>query len=401
MRAELRRFGAYLGQVITTAGRSRPALLVALGVDNFGTGLFAPLVVVYAHVGIGLDLATAGTLLTVGSLLGLSVPPLAGKLVDRFGAKAVVVIAQLVQAAGASVLLLAHDGVGALVAAALLAGGLQLFFGSLFTLVLDVGGSGSAERSFALVGVVRGVPFGIGTLLGAVVLETGAFRTAIAVDIATYLACALLLATLVTTAPPERTDGGGYRAVLRDRSFLLLVTVHMLIALALDVFVVGAAVYLTEVLAGPAWAPGVSMTLNTLLSLAAALAVVRLVKPLRRTTALAFSGLCTLVWALAVSATPLFPTAVQPWFFLLLAMLLTLGNLIMAPVGFAIVESLAPPPLRGRYLALAQYSFTVAQLLAPAVVGLFPVAIWLPWAVVAGAAALGTAGALLLRRTVQ
>jgi hypothetical protein len=35
-------------------------------------------------------------------------------------------------------------------------------------------------------------------------------------------------------------------------------------------------------------------------------------------------------------------------------------------------------------MATFQYAFTTAQALAPAVVGLFAVAAWLPWAVIAG-----------------
>jgi hypothetical protein len=41
--------------------RNRLALLTALGVDNFGSGLFLPLALLYATRVVGLPLATAGT----------------------------------------------------------------------------------------------------------------------------------------------------------------------------------------------------------------------------------------------------------------------------------------------------------------------------------------------------
>lgn len=388
----------YRAGVITTPRRSRFAMLVALGVDNFGSGLFAPLTIMYVHSVIGLDIGTAGALLTVGALLGLAVPPLAGRLVDRFGARTVVIAAQLVQAAGAATFLVAGDAVGVLVAAALLGGGLQLFFCSLFTLILDVPVDGPVERQFALVGVVRGVPFGVGTLLGSVVLATGAFQVALLVNVATFLCCAALLATLVHTTRTPRQATGGYREVLRDRPYLSLLAINGLLALGIDVFLVGAAVYMVNVLQGPSWSPGVAITLNTVLGLVAAMAVVRLVRPLRRTTSLALSGLCTLAWAGAVCLTPLWAAGVQPWYFVVIATLLMLGNLIQAPVGIALVQAVAPAELRARYLALSQYSFTAAQLLAPGVVGLFALSPSAPWAVVAAAAALGAAAALRLRR---
>ena len=48
----------------------------------------------------------------------------------------------------------------------------------------------------------------------------------------------------------------------------------------------------------------------------------------------------------------------------------------------ALAEAAAPAAVRGRYLAAFQYSFTVPGVLAPAVVALFSVAVWLPWLVV-------------------
>lgn len=49
----------------------------------------------------------------------------------------------------------------------------------------------------------------------------------------------------------------------------------------------------------------------------------------------------------------------------------------------ALAEAAAPPHARARYLAAFQYAFTIAGVLAPVVVALFSVAIWLPWLVVA------------------
>ena len=54
----------------------------------------------------------------------------------------------------------------------------------------------------------------------------------------------------------------------------------------------------------------------------------------------------------------------------------------------ALAEATAPAGARGRYLAAFQYSFTVPGVMAPAVVALFSVAVWLPWLLVGAAAGL-------------
>jgi MFS family permease len=89
------------------SARNRVALLAALGVDNFGSGLFLPLGLVYVTRVVGLPLGTAGTLVSLGTLAGLAVPAFAGRLVDRIGPKPVIIAAQLLQALGATCYLLA------------------------------------------------------------------------------------------------------------------------------------------------------------------------------------------------------------------------------------------------------------------------------------------------------
>jgi len=57
----------------------------------------------------------------------------------------------------------------------------------------------------------------------------------------------------------------------------------------------------------------------------------------------------------------------------------------------ALAEALAPRAARGRYLAAFQYAFTVPGVIAPAVVALFSVAVWLPWLLAGTGAALAVA----------
>jgi tellurite resistance protein TehA-like permease len=52
--------------------RNRAALLAALGTDNFGSGLFLPVVLLYVTRVVGLPLATAGTVVSLGTIAGLA-----------------------------------------------------------------------------------------------------------------------------------------------------------------------------------------------------------------------------------------------------------------------------------------------------------------------------------------
>jgi hypothetical protein len=59
-----------------TGARNRARLLIALGVDKFGSGLFLPVVLLYVTWVVGLPLAVAGTVVAAGTVAGRGVPGL-------------------------------------------------------------------------------------------------------------------------------------------------------------------------------------------------------------------------------------------------------------------------------------------------------------------------------------
>jgi MFS family permease len=244
--------------------KNRIALLAALGVDNFGSGLFLPLSLVYVTRVIGLSLGAAGSLVALGTLAGLAIPPVAGRLVDRVGPKSVIIAAQLLQALGALAYLAARSAIAVLAAAMLLAAGQQMFYSSLAALISDVAGAGPHDRPFAIANMVRSGCFGLGGLAVAGILTAAgpvALRIALAADAGSFVACSVLLALFVRL-PRSRADGHAVPArsrarrafpgrVTADGPFLALITVSGLVVLAIDFFLTGMPVYVLEQLHAP------------------------------------------------------------------------------------------------------------------------------------------------------
>src|SRR5260370_27959276 len=75
--------------------RNRLASLTALGVDNFGSGLFLPVALLYVTRIVRLPLATAGTIIALQTMAGLSGPPTPGRPAAAAGASRVACSAQL------------------------------------------------------------------------------------------------------------------------------------------------------------------------------------------------------------------------------------------------------------------------------------------------------------------
>jgi len=378
----------------------RLALLIALGIDNFGSGLFLPLSVLYGIQVVGLPVAAAGSVVTIGKLVGIAAPPLAGRLVDRFGPRQVVIAAQVVQASGTAVYLVSDNAALVFVASALLAAGQQAFYSSVFALVADTGRQGANDTSFALVGAVRGACFGLGSMVvaGLTALGPAGYQIAVALDGVTFLAAAAVLAAFLHVPHVRHEADSPPVSVLRNRPYLALIVVVACGAMVLDVFLDGMAVYVTEVLRGPAWVAGAMITALTVSGVALSTVVVRWTRIWWRTKAMRAGYLITVVWAGASMAAVLVPASWLPAYLLATMVLLSAGTLIGNRAN-ALAEAAAPRATRGRYLAAFQYAFTAAGIAAPGVVALFAVGPWLPWLVAATASTIAVAAMPYLARS--
>ena len=380
------------------------ALLVALGADNLGSGMFLPITLVFATGTAGVPLAVAGPVVTAGTAIGLLVPPLAGPLVDRVGPRRVVIAAQLVQALGAGAYLLAH-GVGLVVVGALLlAAGQQLFYSSLMALISDVTAVGPKDGSFAVVGMVRSGCFGLGGLIMGVLLAVAgpsAPRIAVGADALSFLLCAGVLAAFVSTkdvlpVEPGSTGPATKSRVWTDRRLLALMGATAAVALATDFLLSGVSVYVIDRLHAQPWLPGAMITVGTVVTSLGGTAALRLTARLSRPNAMALGAGLVVLWCAASMAALVLPMRWRPPELCAATVLLAVGGLLFAPRANAMAVELAPASVRGRYLATFQYAFTVPGVVAPATVALFAVAGWLPWLVVAIGAGLSSVTLLAL-----
>jgi MFS family permease len=368
--------------------------MVALALDNAGSGLFLPLTIVFLHRVGGLAVDEAGFAVALGTLLGLAAPPLAGRIVDRVGPRRVVVISLLLQAAGILGYLVARDWRLVAVGAALVAVGTQAFYSSLFALIADVHDGGPMDHAFARFGQVRSAAFGAGAVVAAGLLSlsggTG-LRVAAAVDAATFLLAGGVLAVAVhprsqhgRAATSSRKERAGRRphTVSADRPYLALIVLSSCVALSGDVFLVGLPIYALEDLNTPSWLPGACLALLTAITALGGTAAVRATARYRRSSVIAAGAGLSVAWALIalLALTVSRPAAVG---------LLVAGTAVEAAAALlygrmnALAEATTRPEHRGRYLAAFQLAFTVAALIAPAVVGLSVHGAGLPWMVVA------------------
>lgn len=384
--------------------RGQLPFVAAIVVDTLGTGLFLPVSLLYFTQVADLPLGVAGALVSGATAVSLPLPAVIGALVDRFGARRVVMAGQLLQGIGMLGYLGFRSPWPLFVAALLVAAGQRTFWSSFFALVADVADPAERDRWYGLTGGLQAAGIGVGALAVGGLLAIGGdgpFLAVVAVNAVTFFASALLLVGVSTRHAPVERANGSYRAVLSDRPFLGLTAANTVFALCNVFLGVAVPVYAVTVLHAPAWVVGPILALNTGLLAFGQTLVTRAVEGRRRTRAMALSGLLWTMWALLAAAALVLPRNVVVPYLFAITLCYAAAELVHAPTSNALAAAVATPEARGRYLASFQFSFAIAMTIAPAMfTSLLAVHGALPWLVLALLAVLAAGTMLALERRI-
>ncbi|WP_019073870.1 MFS transporter [Streptomyces hokutonensis] len=387
------------------------AVFLVLMIDSVVNGLFVPLSMLYLSARSGASLVEVGFLLSLAGLVSLPLPLWVGRLVDRHGPKPVVLVAQLLQAAGFLGYLVVRDGAGILLAATVASLGQRAFWSSAFTLVSDLSdrdpGGHSRERWFGVIGSLRAMGYGLGAVVAGVALSVKSgpvYRGAIGACACLLLVAAVLLergvprsVTLKEKPANEEAGGRGYRVLWADRPYLALVGLNTVFALCNVMLSIAFPPFVDRQLPSATWVVGPLLAMNTVVQAALQTSVVRLIRPLPRPVSLCLAGVLWASWA-ALTAGPLWlPRALWVPCLTVAVLCYSAAQLVHSPVSNALSADAAPADVRGRYIAVFQYSFAIATVVAPLLFSvLFDLSSAAPWATLAALALLTVPGMLAL-----
>ena len=349
----------------------------AMGIDALGSGVWAPVTMLYFLAVTPLSLTRIGVALSLAAALTLPLALLAGQVVDRVGPKQMMLAGNLLQAVGFAAYPLAHDPLGVFLVVLVSATGRTAFWGSFAPLVVAITEPGEREQWFGFVGALRNAGFAVGGLLAglAVSIGTGAvYQAVVLLNAVSYVAALALLAGVRTVSPPPaHTLPGGWGVVLRDRGYRWLVAANLPYALGGMVLTYAVPVYLVRMLLLPGWLSGGVFVLNTVLvGLGQGLVVRRMTGHVRaRIVALSLlliAGSSVLLY-LASPATRHVSEAAALVVVLAATVVFTFGEMAGGPVLATLASEAPPVHLRGRFQAVYQFSWNAASTLAPGLFG--------------------------------
>jgi MFS family permease len=390
-------------------GLSRPVLILQAGnaLNYFGYGLILPFEIIYLHQIRGFSTSTAGLVLAATMGTAASVTPPTGALTDRYSAKAIVVAGSLASAVGYAGFAFVERPWQAFACSILGGAGLGAAGTANRILVVRLVTPEQRPAAFALNRV--GGNFGIGagaTIAGFIVAaapQLSSFQILYLFDAVTSAGFALIVVAAVPSLRAETVtatdaNGTGFRAVARDRVFVTVIALNIVLVVVGHTFFSNilspfAAAHTTV---GPA-AIGIIFLVNTSFIVIAQIPAVRVVARMRRTLGFAATSALFAVALLAVLPATLIHSELAAASLLAgVAIVFAIGECVHILVLGPLVADMAPAHLLGRYLSLYTLTFTGSLALGPAIGGLLlgtsPDAIW--WG---GALAALLAGAVLFR----
>lgn len=380
-------------------------------INTVGGSMVWPFLTIFMRERLEVSLTTVTLLFTLNSAGGLASMAIAGPAVDRFGRRFAMITGLVT---GGAILL------GMSAAQTLAAWALLMVLQGLLTpfyrvgadaMVADLIPSARRPEAYALLRMINNLGIAIGPAVGGFVAGVSYTLAFYAAAAASWLFVTLVIFQVRETLPAPAAavqdghqaaqDGrdaargrdGGYGPVLRDRPFIAFCATFVLVTMPASLMMLLLAVYAKENYGVPESQYGFIMATNALMVVLFQYVVTRWSQ---RYAAWRVLTLGALFYAAGAGSVALFHSF---WGFWLSMVVLTIGELLLAPTGSTVAANLAPADMRGRYMGLYGITWGVSMGIAPVIGGYLydhaaPATIWL-FGLSAGLAA--AFGFLLLR----
>ncbi|MGC5017578.1 MFS transporter [Micromonospora sp. DT47] len=359
-------------------------ILLGTLLSAVGRGLTLPFLFIYLTDVRGLSDPRAGLVIGWYGAVTLALSPLGGTLIDRFGARRVVLPCLLVEAIGTGALALVDSTASAFGVATVIAVGSSAIWSGQNTILASLTADDERQRVYGLNFALLNLGIGVGGLTAGAIVDTArpaTFQLIYLIDAVSYLTPAIILLSLphvghrlvAAGATGAATSAGGYLTVLRDRPFRRLVIFGLVLTTCgyaqIEVGFTAYAIRVAEVTPRVvAWA----LAANTVMIVLSQLLVLRRIEGRSRTGALVAVGAVFATAWLVLGAAGQVGTGdalVAALGVVACAAIFGFGETMLSPVMPALTNALATDELRGRYNAMSSMIFGISGVIGPVTAG--------------------------------
>jgi MFS family permease len=367
-----RRFGR-LSEIYREYPSQFWVLVGAAFIDRLGGAMLFPFFTLYLTKKFAIGMTQVGVLFAIFSISSVIGSMIGGALTDRLGRKGMLMFG-LVMSAMTALLMGVIDAFWLFMIVIPLVGMLADAAGpAQQALVADLLPEEKRTQGFGILRVVFNLAVTIGPLIGGLIASRSYLMLFIIDAITSLVTAAIVYFTLRETLRPK-PDGkpeeslaqtfGGYGVAFRDGVYVWFLAASALMVLVYMQMNTTLAVFLRDV-------HGIDERgFSYVLSLNAGMVVLMQFWITQKTSQyrpLVIMTVGTLLYAIGFA---LYGFVATFFLFLFAMVIITIGEMLVSPVGQAIVARLAPEDMRGRYMAVYGFSWVVPTAFGPLLAGL-------------------------------
>ncbi len=342
-------------------------------IDRLGGALLYPFFALYITIKFDVGMTQVGILFAVFSASSFIGQMLGGALTDRMGRKSMMIFS-LISTSFSSVLMGLVDSFSAFLILALFVGILTEGGGpARQAMVADLLPEQKRAQGYGIIRVAFNLSVTIGPIIGGFLARSSYLYLFLADALISTISAFIVWRAMPETKPTPKpgaaeetmaTTFRGYGRVLRDSFFMLFLAAGILTGLVYMNFNTTLGVYLRDVQGVPELGYGLLLSLNAGMVVLFQFAITRRIERYAPMLMMALgAGLYALGFGMYgfISSISLFVLAM---------VILTIGEMIIAPVSQALVASFAPEDMRGRYMAIFGFSWGIPYAVGPLAAGL-------------------------------
>lgn len=381
-------------------------LVVVTFIDRLGGALLYPFFALYLTKRFGVGMTEVGVLFAVFTFSGFIGGMIGGALTDRLGRKGMLIFS-LITSSISSLIMGFVDSMQAFFVLALLAGIFTDTGGPAYNaMVADLLPESKRAEGYGIIRVAFNISATIGPAIGGFLASRSYLSLFIADAVISLIVAIIVYFTLPETKPEAKPDAAreslgdtfaGYFRVLRDRLFVLFIGASVLMVLVYMNMNTTLGVYLRDVHLVPESGYGYILSLNAAMVVFLQFPITRRIERLPPMLVMAAG---TALYALGFGMYG-FVSAYS--MFLVAMVIITIGEMLVAPVSQALVAKFAPEDMRGRYMAVSGFSWGIPYAFGPMLAGTILDNLnpdWL-WYLAGAVGILATASFLYLHRQLQ
>jgi biotin carboxylase/predicted MFS family arabinose efflux permease len=355
-------------------------------IDSLANGIVFAFLLIYFQQVTVIPLPEIGVAMTVGRLIAIATPPLAGIALDRWGPRKVIIFGNFVSFIGVGISATTTEVWQIAVSQLLIQTGLNFYWTSSRGLVAVAANGEELPRWFGLLGALRNVGIGVGAVVASIFLSLETeilIRSLVALSSLAFIAASILL--LLWRQPaghdlpqavaskgsgpaePATEAESGYVGVFRDRRYMLLLGINLVLVFISMVLPLVLALWVVNVAKlNPSWAGALVLVNTTMVAVLSTLTVKMTERKKSTTVLIASFVLSALSFVMMWSAGAVAGQWMAAALLVLFIIIYSISEMLSTPYMNELSLSLAKEDNIGRYQGAFQSSWSLGMAVSPA-----------------------------------